>query len=84
MGRIAIPCDLTVIQLAGAGSLPVAPAPAPSCHASYQGACLAIGAGDYDCAGGSGNGPNYIAGPIYVVGWDEFELDRDGDGVACE
>ena len=62
--------------------LPVAP---PSnCHASYQGACLAIGAGDYDCAGGSGNGPNYVAGPIYVVGWDEFDLDRDADGVACE
>lgn len=56
----------------------------PSCHASYQGACLAIGQGDYDCAGGSGNGPNYIAGPIYIVGYDEYELDRDGDGVACE
>lgn len=67
-----------------AGILPVVPGPAPSCHASYQGGCLAIGAGDYDCAGGSGNGPNYIGGPIYVVGWDEFELDRDGDGVACE
>lgn len=62
--------------------LPVAP---PSnCHPSYEGACLAIGQGDYDCAGGSGNGPNYVAGPVYVVGPDEFELDRDGDGVACE
>jgi len=62
--------------------LPVAP---PSnCHPSYDGGCLAIGKGDYDCAGGSGNGPNYIAGPIYIVGHDEFELDRDGDGVACE
>lgn len=59
-------------------------APPSNCHPSYEGACLAIGQGDYDCAGGSGNGPNYIAGPIYVVGHDEYELDREGDGVACE
>lgn len=60
------------------------PQPVGGCHPSYAGACLKTGAGDYDCAGGSGNGPNYIAGPISVVGFDEFELDRDGDGVACE
>ena len=64
--------------------LTVAPPPPPSCHGSYQGGCLIPGIGDYDCAGGSGNGPNYIAGPIYVVGYDEFDLDRDGDGVGCE
>ena len=40
--------------------------------------------GPAPCAGGSGNGPKYVAGPIYVVGYDEFDLDRDGDGVACE
>jgi micrococcal nuclease len=55
-----------------------------SCHPSYEGACLAIGNGDYDCAGGSGNGPNYVKGPIKVVGPDEFGLDRDNDGVGCE
>jgi hypothetical protein len=60
------------------------PPPPPNCHTSYQGACLTPGIGDYDCAGGSGNGPNYIAGPFSVVGYDEFELDGDGDGVACE
>ncbi|WP_371871002.1 excalibur calcium-binding domain-containing protein [Mycolicibacterium agri] len=37
-----------------------------------------------DCASGSGNGPEYVAGPVYVVGNDIYELDRDGDGVACE
>jgi len=64
---------------------PISPvAPPSNCHPSYQGACLAIGQGDYDCAAGSGNGPNYIAGPIYVVGPDEYQLDREGDGVACE
>jgi micrococcal nuclease len=60
------------------------PKPARNCHTSYEGACLKTGAGDYDCAGGSGNGPNYIAGPVYVVGWDEFDLDGDGDGIGCE
>jgi hypothetical protein len=55
-----------------------------SCHPSYEGACLKVGAGDYDCAGGSGNGPNYVVGPVSVVGPDDFDLDRDGDGVGCE
>ena len=57
---------------------------AQECHPSYKGACLPIGEGDVDCAGGSGDGPHYVRGPIYVVGPDEYELDRDGDGVACE
>ena len=60
------------------------PVPAPNCHSSYQGACLTPGIGDYDCAGGSGNGPNYVSGPISFVGPDEFDLDGDGDGVGCE
>ena len=42
-----------------------------------------VGQGDYDCAGGSGNGPNYV-GTVSVVGHDEFDLDRDNDGVGCE
>ena len=53
------------------------------CHPSYQGACVPM-ASDVDCAGGSGNGPAYVRGPVRVVGWDEYDLDRDGDGVACE
>jgi beta-lactam-binding protein with PASTA domain len=65
------------------------PAPPPTtpprnCHPSYQGECLKIGIGDYDCAGGSGNGPNYVQGTVRVVGPDEFDLDRDGDGLGCE
>jgi len=61
---------------------PVTTAPAVSCHSSYSNVCLAVGVGDYDCAGGSGNGPNYVQGPVYVVGYDEFDLDREG--VGCE
>ncbi len=63
---------------------PPPPPPATSCHPSYAGVCLIPGIGDYDCAGGSGNGPNYVSGPIQVVGYDEFGLDSDGDGIGCE
>jgi hypothetical protein len=60
-----------------------APPPAPRCHPNYSGACVPI-ASDVDCAGGSGNGPVYVRGPVYVIGADVYDLDRDGDGVACE
>lgn len=39
---------------------------------------------DVDCAGGGGNGPAYFDGIATVVGSDIYELDRDGDGYACE
>lgn len=53
------------------------------CHPSYEDACLDPAASDYDCRGGSGNGPLYT-GRVRVVGPDVFGLDRDGDGVGCE
>lgn len=53
------------------------------CHPSYSGSCLDPAAVDYDCAGGSGNGPRYT-GTVTVTGPDVFGLDRDGDGVGCE
>jgi hypothetical protein len=49
----------------------------------YQGACLDPNASDYDCEGGSGDGPEYT-GPVQVVGPDDYDLDSDGDGSACE
>jgi endonuclease YncB( thermonuclease family) len=55
----------------------------PGCDPSYQGACLNPAASDYDCAGGSGNGP-YYTGPVRMVGPDHFRLDADGDGYGCE
>jgi len=54
------------------------------CDPSYPDVCLKDGIGDYDCAGGSGNGPNYIAGPIRVLPPDPFGLDRDHNGWGCE
>lgn len=61
-----------------------APAPpAPSgCDPNYSG-CVPI-ASDVDCAGGSGNGPAYVSGPVQVIGSDIYDLDSDGDGWGCE
>jgi hypothetical protein len=53
------------------------------CDPNYAGACLRPDVSDYDCEGGSGDGP-YYTGRVEVVGDDHYELDRDGDGVACE
>lgn len=53
------------------------------CDPNYSGACVPI-ASDVDCAGGEGNGPEYVEGPLTVVGEDIYELDRYGNGVACE
>lgn len=53
------------------------------CDPNYSGACVPI-ASDVDCAGGSGNGPGYVDGPVRVVGSDIYDLDRDGDGIACD
>ena len=64
---------------------PVAPTPAPqsSCDPNYSGACVPI-ASDVDCAGGSGNGPAYVAGPVRVIGSDIYKLDADRNGIGCE
>jgi hypothetical protein len=74
-----------VTQVTAVGTKVAAPPapPAQSCHPNYTGACVPI-ASDVDCAGGGGNGPAYVRGPVYVVGPDVYDLDRDGDGVACE
>jgi hypothetical protein len=56
---------------------------ARKCHPSYRGRCLKRNASDYDCKGGSGNGP-YYTGRVRVVGPDVFRLDADGDGIGCE
>jgi hypothetical protein len=64
-------------------SFTVSSATAEGCDPNYENQCVPI-ASDVDCAGGSGNGPAYVSGPVYVVGSDIYDLDRDGDGVACE
>jgi resuscitation-promoting factor RpfB len=78
--------EVTVI-----GTMQPQPEPEPEsesddsgCHPSYSGVCVPTGVSDVDCGGGSGNGPAYVYGPVYVDGPDVYDLDRDGDGVACE
>jgi hypothetical protein len=55
---------------------------ASNCDPNYK-PCVPI-ASDVDCAGGSGNGPAYVQGPVYVIGTDIYDLDRDGNGIGCE
>lgn len=55
---------------------------ADECTPGYD-PCIPPGP-DVDCAGGSGNGPRYVKGPIRVTGSDPYGLDRDGDGIGCE
>jgi hypothetical protein len=58
------------------------PSPPPTDCQGYS-PCLPPGP-DVDCAGGSGDGPRYVQGPVYVTGSDPYDLDRDGDGVGCQ
>jgi hypothetical protein len=53
------------------------------CDPNYAGACLMPNVSDYDCEGGSGNGP-YYTGEVEVVGVDHYGLDADNDGIGCE
>ncbi|MEV7605148.1 hypothetical protein AB0N65_06890 [Paenarthrobacter sp. NPDC089322] len=69
-----------------AAAAAAAPKPAPlvqsNCDPNYSG-CVPV-ASDVDCAGGSGNGPAYVRGPVTVVGSDIYKLDSDHDGIGCE
>jgi hypothetical protein len=56
--------------------------PPPDCTPGYS-PCIPPGP-DVDCAGGTGDGPRYVQGPVIVTGSDPYGLDRDGDGVGCE
>jgi hypothetical protein len=70
----APPATFATVSIAG-------PEPASDCHPSYR-PCIPF-ARDVDCAGGSGNGPEYT-GRVEVIGPDDYDLDRDHDGIGCE
>jgi hypothetical protein len=65
-----------------ANAAPLPQTQSSECDPNYS-ACVPI-ASDVDCEGGSGNGPAYVSGPVTVVGDDIYDLDRDGNGTACE
>lgn len=87
-----------VTEVTAVGTKQPAPAPVPvaedqaadeqsggaGCDPNYEGACVPIDS-DVDCAGGKGNGPSYVEGPVRVVGEDIYGLDgNDNDGIGCE
>jgi hypothetical protein len=82
MLRLLLVLALLLALAAPAGAVPAKKKP-KRCHPSYTGACLDPNASDYDCIGGSGNGPKYT-GRVRVVGPDVFRLDADHDGWGCE
>ena len=70
---------------AQASAPPRAQASSPAAAACTPGYSPCIPPGpDVDCAGGSGNGPRYVQGPIIVTGSDPYGLDSDHDGIGCE
>jgi hypothetical protein len=83
LASLALAAGAPVAQASPAAKPPPKRAKSKKCHPSYKGACLDPLASDYDCAGGSGNGPKYT-GVVRVVGTDVFRLDADGDGLGCE
>jgi hypothetical protein len=58
-----------------------APQSTSNCTPGYS-PCLPP-ASDYDCLGGTGDGPEYT-GPVRVTGSDPYGLDSDGNGFGCE
>ena len=64
-----------------------APRPATAasegCNRNYT-PCVPDDPVDVDCAGGAGNGPSYVTGPVRVIGKDVYGLDADHNGIGCE
>lgn len=81
-GRNLVPRFVAAVAPVLAG--PATP-PEHSCDPNYSNPCVPT-ATDVDCAGGRGDGPVYLQGPveITVVGEDVYDVDRDKDGTACE
>jgi hypothetical protein len=85
---IAVPAVALVLALGGCGSdddtnTPQADGttePQQDCTPGYS-PCLPT-ASDYDCEGGTGDGPKYT-GRVDVTGSDPYDLDADGNGVGC-
>lgn len=60
MGQFTV---LTIVLAALFTSAPVASAEQGPCDSNYSRACVPVDS-DVDCAGGSGNGPSYVQGPV--------------------
>lgn len=66
------------------GELPAGSIAEGTCSVSYPTTCLPPSGADWDCAGGNGDGPNYVEGPLLALPPDPYDLDADNDGIGCE
>lgn len=66
--------SVSFVQAMGAHDARLSQERTSSCDSNYSGACVPIDS-DADCAGGSGNGPSYVSGPVTVIGDDVYGLD---------
>jgi resuscitation-promoting factor RpfB len=75
-----------VVTLTVAKAPPPPPPPPSNCTPGYSPCLIYHGGADYDCYGGSGNGPYYTApGVVYrVTGYDPYGLDADHNGWGCQ
>ncbi|MEO6702472.1 MAG: hypothetical protein ABI140_16510, partial [Jatrophihabitantaceae bacterium] len=80
--RVTATRTVTKTVTADATAAASAPVAAPDCTPGYS-PYIPPGS-DVDCAGGSGNGPRYVNGPVTVTGSDPYRLDADGNGIGCE
>jgi hypothetical protein len=70
---------------AGIPAATAEPAPQDPCHPGYPNVCLDPSASDYDCAGSGGDGPEFVEGPVRILGSDPYDLDgQRRDGIGCE
>jgi hypothetical protein len=79
--KVTVPDDGLRRWLSLLGHPNLGPGASRNCTPGYS-PCLPP-ASDYDCRGGSGNGPKYT-GPVRVTGSDPYHLDKDRDGKGCE
>jgi hypothetical protein len=80
-GKSAKPGTAVGLVVAKPKPTPTSTGGSSNCTPGYS-PCLPP-ASDYDCAGGSGDGPKYT-GFVRVTGSDPYGLDADNDGYGCE
>jgi hypothetical protein len=85
MRKLVVTVSTTAIAVSvlavWAGPSAASQAPAKKCTPGYK-PCLPP-ASDYDCIGGSGDGPKYTS-RVVITGRDIYRLDTDGDGIGCD
>ena len=72
----------------GTSEVPAAtgePAPGDPCDPNYPNVCLDPEARDYDCAGSGEDGPEFVEGPVRILGGDPYDLDGyPRDAIGCD